>query len=95
MTRKGKPPVNKASELTETQQAFIKAYLGEAHYCAAKAARIIGSKSNYAAWQLGYRMMKNPAVRAVIDECLKQQHEEFERRWQLQQQSIKRPRWLA
>ncbi len=73
MTRKHKPPAQPARgltlsiQLTARQVAFIEAYLGPAKYCAAKAARICGSKSDYAAWQQGYRMMKNPAVRTAID----------------------------
>ncbi len=84
MTRAGRPPNQRADRLTEKQLALVNVFLGRSHCCAGKAARMCASKSASACWQQGYPMMKNPAVRAAIEECLEQQREEFELRSQLQ-----------
>lgn len=52
--------------LTDKQQRFIEAYLGEARMNASAAARIAG----YAVRQSGWEILSNPVIRARIDERL-------------------------
>lgn len=57
------------SELSPKQQRFIEAYLGQAHFCAAEAARMAGY-SKQSARQIGQENLSKPSIRAAIDAWL-------------------------
>jgi len=53
--------------MTPKQKKFIKAYLGEAQFCAAKAARMAGYAD---ATHEGWRLKNNPEILSAINEAL-------------------------
>lgn len=55
-------------ELLGKRRAFVDAYIGEAHCCKAEAAALAGYRHPN---QEGYRLCKDPDIRAAIEERLK------------------------